>query len=349
MRMERQFTGEGLLRREMPFESRKAERGSSRNGPGATSSTAPDFELIVRKPLESFRWNVHGYPHLLAKWHYHPEYELHLIQSSSGKMFVGDYIGNFHAGALVLTGPNLPHNWVSDIARGQEVKDRDMLIQFGDGLLRDMMRLCPELEEVAPLLDEARFGIEFLGSAGRLGGRMLRRMGQIAGTPRLIMFLELLYMLSRSPERRILSSREYAPTLNHTTSDMINRAIDFLINNLTEDIRLSDVSRYCDMSDSVFSRFFKRNTGHGFVRYVNRMRINRACTLLTKTEMPVTDICFETGFNNISNFNRQFRAFCGLTPSEYRREAKRNIKRSTELYKIGDRAAAEEQVERVST
>src|SRR6187549_1352748 len=77
MRMERQFTGEGLLRREMPFESRKAERGSSRNGPGATSSTAPDFELIVRKPLESFRWNVHGYPHLLAKWHYHPEYELH--------------------------------------------------------------------------------------------------------------------------------------------------------------------------------------------------------------------------------------------------------------------------------
>ena len=93
------------------------------------------------------------------------------------------------------------------------------------------------------------------------------------------------------------------------------------------------------MSNSVFSQFFKRNTGHGFVRYVNRMRINRACMLLTKTEMPVTDICFETGFNNISNFNRQFRAFCGLTPSEYRREGKRNIKQSTELYKLGDRAA----------
>ena len=346
--MERQFGGGGFVVREASFDGRRG--AFQRPGAGsAQSSTAPDFELIVRKPLELFRWNVHGYPHRLAKWHYHPEYELHLIQKSSGKMFIGDYIGNFHAGALVLTGPNLPHNWVSDIARGEEVKDRDMLIQFGDGLMREAMQVCPELEEISSLLDEARYGIEFNGAAAKLGARLLRRMGNMVGTPRLVLFFELLYELGRSPDRKILSSREYAPTLNLATSDTINKAIEFLINNITEDIRLSDVSRYCDMSDSVFSRFFKRNTGHGFVRYVNRMRINRACMLLTKTEMPVTDICFETGFNNISNFNRQFRAFCGLTPSEYRREAKRNIKKSTELYKLGDRAATGEQVERIST
>ena len=247
-------------------------------------------------------------------------------------MFVGDYIGNFHAGALVLTGPNLPHNWVSDIARGQEVKDRDMLIQFGDGLLRDMMRICPELEEIEPLLDEARLGIEFLGAAARLGARLLRRIGEATATPRLIMFLELLYMLSRSPERQILSSREYAPTLNHTTSDTINRAIDFLINNLTEDIRLSDVSRYCDMSDSVFSRFFKtqhrpwfralcqphadqpglhaahqdRNAGD---RHLLRNRVQQHLQL----QPPVPGVC-------------------GLTPSEYRREGKRNIEVGRPLF-----------------
>jgi AraC-like DNA-binding protein len=298
-------------------------------------NTAPDFELIVGQPRQSFRWNVHGYPYFLAKWHYHPEYELHLIQKTSGKMFVGDYIGNFQPGTLVLTGPNLPHNWVSDIAKGEEVKDRDMLIQFSDGVVRDVLRACPELEEIEPLLDEARYGIEFHGETAKLGARFLRRIGPARPTRRMLLFLELLDELNRSKERKTLSSRDYAPTLDHAVSDTINRAIDFLISHLTDEVHLSDVARYCQMSDSVFSRFFKKNTGHGFVRYVNRMRVNRACILLAQSEAPVTEICFSTGFNNLSNFNRQFLAFCGITPSEYRRQAKRNMKRSTDLFAIG--------------
>ena len=332
--MEHAIFDGAAARRPLPVSSR---RNGSGDQPGAKQSdlgnTAPDFELIVGQPRQSFRWNVHGYPFFLAKWHYHPEYELHLIQKTSGKMFVGDYIGNFQPGTLVLTGPNLPHNWVSDIARGEEVKDRDMLIQFGDGVVREMIRVCRELEEIEPLLDEARYGIEFHGDTAKLGARFLRRIGQAGPTRRMLLFLELLDELNRSSERKTLSSREYSPTLDHAVSDTINKAIDFLISHLTEEIHLSDVARYCQMSDSVFSRFFKKNTGHGFVRYVNRMRVNRACMLLTQTETPVTDICFETGFNNLSNFNRQFLGFSGLTPSEYRRQAKRNMKRSTELFR----------------
>jgi AraC-like DNA-binding protein len=294
----------------------------------------PDFELIVGQPRQSFRWNVHDYPFPLAKWHYHPEYELHLIQRTSGKMFVGDYIGNFQAGVLVLTGPNLPHNWVSDIAVGEVVKDRDMLIQFGDGVLRDMMRVCPELEEIGPLLDDARHGIEFHGEVAKTGARLLRQIGRASPTRRILLFLELLDALNRTDCRKTLSSSNYAPTLDHAVSEVINKAINFLICNLTEDIRLSDVARSCGMSDSAFSRFFKKNTGHGFVRYVNRMRVNRACALLTHTETPVTDICFETGFNNLSNFNRQFLAVCNVTPSEYRRCSQRNATCSTELFHV---------------
>ena len=140
-----------------------------RHGRPVVRTVQPDFELIVGQPQQSFRWNVHDYPFPLAKWHYHPEYELHLIQETSGKMFVGDYIGNFEAGAFVLTGPNLPHNWVSDIAPGEVVKNRDMLIQFGDGVLRDLMRVCPEFEEINPLLDDARYGIEFAGEDAQIG------------------------------------------------------------------------------------------------------------------------------------------------------------------------------------
>ena len=294
----------------------------------------PDFELIVGQPRQSFRWNVHDYPFPLARWHYHPEYELHLIQESSGKMFVGDYVGNFEPGVFVLTGPNLPHNWVSDIAPGEVVKDRDMLIQFGDGVLRDLMRVCPELEEINPLLDDARYGIEFTGDSAQHGAVLLRKIGPASPTRRMLLFLELLDLLNRSERRKILSSHEYSPTLDHEVSELINKAIDFLISNLTEDVRLADVARRCGMSDSAFSRFFKKNTGHGFVRYVNRMRVNRACTLLAQTATPITDICFETGFNNLSNFNRQFLSFRGVTPSEYRRHSQRNATCSTELFGV---------------
>jgi transcriptional regulator GlxA family with amidase domain len=125
---------------------------------------------------------------------------------------------------------------------------------------------------------------------------------------------------------------------NSAASDTIKQVLGFLMKNIAEDVHLSDVARYFGMSESIFSRFFKRNTGHGFVHYVNRVRINRACDLLTQTDKPVTDVCFETGFNNISNFNRQFRKLCGLSPSEYRRQAKRNMKNSLVLYSFDEPA-----------
>lgn len=296
-------------------------------------ASTPDFELIVGGPRESFRWNVHGYPYELAKWHYHPEYELHLIQESSGKMFIGDYVGDFCPGTLVLTGPNLPHNWVSDIAIGERINNRDMLVQFGDSFLRDAMRLWPEFKEIDALLSEAAFGIEFSGAAAKLGAELLSEIGNATAMRRVLLLFELLYELSRSPERKTLSSRHYCPTTDRATSDVINKVLDFLSASIAEDIHLSNVASYCGMSESVFSRYFKRNTGHGFVHYLNRMRINLACDLLTQTEKPITTICFETGFNNISNFNRQFRKLCGLAPSEYRRQAGRNMQKSTDLYK----------------
>ena len=296
-------------------------------------SSTPDFELIVGGPRESFRWNVHGYPYELAKWHYHPEYELHLIQESSGKMFIGDYVGDFRPGTLVLTGPNLPHNWVSDIAVGESIQDRDMLVQFSDSFMQDAMRLWPEFKEIDGLLSEAVFGIEFSGAAAKLGAELLGEIGKATAMRRVLLLFELLYELSCSSERKILSSRHYCPTLDQGTSETINKVLDFLTASIAEDIHLSDVANYFGMSESIFSRFFKRNTGHGFVHYLNRMRINLACDLLAQTDKPITSICFETGFNNISNFNRQFRKLCGLAPSEYRRQAGRNMQKSTDLYK----------------
>lgn len=302
------------------------------------SKAQPEFEVIVGGPQESFRWNVHGYPHHLAKWHYHPEYELHLIQQTTGKMFIGDHVGDFGPGSLVLTGPNLPHNWVSDIAPGDYVRNRDMLVQFKDALVRDAMRMWPEFKEIEPLLHEARYGIAFHGDAALLGANVLRQIGQVTAMRRLLLLFELLHELAISPERKTLSSRDYSDAPDSAAADTIKQVISFLMKNIAKDVHLSDAARFFGMSEPAFSRFFKRNTGHGFVHYLNRMRVNRACDLLAGTDKPVTDVCFETGFNNLSNFNRQFRRLCNLAPSEYRRQAKRNMCKSTELYRFDEEA-----------
>lgn len=295
----------------------------------------PAFEIIVCPPSQSFRWNVHDYPHHLAKWHYHPEYELHLIQSSSGKMMIGDFLGDFEAGVLILTGPNLPHNWVSDIGENERVDDRDMLIQFSSDFASAMVEPFEEFQNVGAMLADAAHGVEFLGDAAREGAQRLAAIGRQRGAERLLSFMSLLDRLSRDPrERRMLARSAPALGIRTASSQRLQRAIDFLHENYTSSIRLQDVAELCGMEASNFSRFFKRQTGHSFARFVNQLRVHHACALLTGTQQPITEICFDSGFNNTANFNRQFAAICRQTPSEYR-EGTRRVSGAAELELAG--------------
>lgn len=285
--------------------------------------SVPAYEVIVFPPSASFRWNVHDYPHHLAKWHYHVEYELHLIQNSSGTMMIGDHVGPFEPDCLVLTGPNLPHNWLSDTG-SLTIPKRDMLIQFSPECADRICSNFPEFEEVQVLLSEAAFGLLFSGETARKGASLLRQMGRAQGAQRMILFLELLVILARNPsERKTLSHRAPAATIPARPSEKAERAISYIHNNYFSDIHLTTVAQLCGMEPSAFSRFFKKQTGHTFAKFVNQTRIYSACTLLAHTERSVTEICFDVGFNNIANFNRQFIKFCDQTPSAYRRTARR--------------------------
>jgi len=175
----------------------------------------------------------HGFPNPLVRWHYHEEYELHLILQTRGKVFVGDYIGHFEPGHLVLTGPRLPHNWISVDVGPEGVAKRDMVLQFSDEPLRRASELITDLRDVLPLLERARLG----------------------------------------------------------------------------------------MTESSFSRYFRRATGNSFTDFVNRLRINRACQLLMETDRYITNVCYDVGFNNVANFNRRFLQLKGMTPKEFRRQA----------------------------
>ncbi len=148
--------------------SRRRQRRAERVGTRAESAedmlADPDFELIVSDPLASFRWHRHDYPSPLARWNYHPEYEIHMIAESTGKMFVGDHIGPFGPGNILLIGPNLPHHWVSDIRPGQLIQGRDVVLQFTGKFIEEAQTVFPEFGKMSALLEESRRGIEFHGT-----------------------------------------------------------------------------------------------------------------------------------------------------------------------------------------
>lgn len=262
---------------------------------------------------------AHGYPTPLARWHHHDEYELHLITATSGKVFVGDWIGQFQPGQVVLTGPRLPHNWVSmDVPEGG-VAERDLVIQFLHAPIATGSQHIPELREVLPLLERAKHGIEFFGLYPQALEHW-RRVKARHGLSRFGAFCDFLGELAQCTDYRMLSNAQLQSADNDAQQAQINAIVSRITENLSVPLSATDLARELGMSESSFSRFFRRATGNTFTDFVNHVRINRACQLLMESELLITHIGFEVGFNNIANFNRRFLDIKGMTPSEYRRQ-----------------------------
>ncbi len=271
---------------------------------------------------------AHGFPTPLARWHHHEEYELHLIVATSGKAFVGDWIGPFSPGHLVLVGPRLPHNWVSMDLDGQSVAQRDLVIQFQHAPIAAAARHLPELAEALPLLDRARHGIEFFGLGERAQAHW-QRVKSNRGLRRLAAFSDFLADLALCTDYRLLSAVQMQADEHDAELDQINTIVNRLTADVAQPLVATDVAAELGMSESRFSRFFRRATGNTFTDFVNRVRINRACQLLMDTDRAVGHICYEVGFNNLANFNRRFLEIKGLTPSEFRRQAERRFSGAT--------------------
>ncbi len=283
----------------------------------------PVLEHVMTDARASFLWRCDDYPWERSGWNVHPEYEIHLIRNATGVTLVGDFIGQFEPGHLAIVGGGLPHDWVTEVKPGEIIRGRDLVLQFDADRVRTAAAALPELNEVGPFLTLARRGLVFSGETRRLGAQLLEDIGHADGLGRLSLFMRLLQVLARSSEYAVSSSAEFAPALDPMTLGLVQRALAYVFENFATDIRLSDVAELAGMSESAFSRFFKKNSGNSFTDHVTRLRIGRACDLLANSNLPVTDICYEAGYTNISNFNRTFLRQRGHTPSTYRRLARR--------------------------
>lgn len=278
----------------------------------------PNLEHVGVRDDQSFKVWSHGYPFRTVRWHFHPEYELHLVTATTGTRYVGDHIGVFAPGDLVLTGPNLPHNWISTLSDGVAVEERCIVLQFTEGLLTSALATFPELRFLRSLLAESHRGLRFdLATAAAVQPR-LRELLDASGARRILLFIEILDRIAHSRERQPLASPHYQAQPAAYLSDSMNQVLQYIGRNFTDDLSETDLARLTHQSISTFARAFRKHTGATFVQYVNALRIELACQYLDQDDLTVTAICHEVGFNNVSNFNRQFLALKGMPPSKFR-------------------------------
>jgi AraC-like DNA-binding protein/quercetin dioxygenase-like cupin family protein len=265
---------------------------------------------------QSFAAFVRRAPAFAFNWHYHPELELTYILRSRGVRMVGDHVEDYRAGDLVFLGSNLPHTWASD--ETPYAVHEAIVIQFREGILPPMD--LPEMAAVKRLIEDAARGIHFQGrtipSVAARMGRILRQKNMAALTD----LLAILHALGKTKRRRLLASRHYVPRLGEKQRNRFERVVRFLEQNAGNgEASLTQVARLAHMAPAAFSRFFRKMAGKSYVRFRNETRIAHACRMLIDTDHPITQVAFESGFGNLSNFNRHFRALKKMPPSSYRR------------------------------
>lgn len=278
------------------------------------------FEDVHWTDDQSMLVRTFDLPRFAVPWHFHPELELTLIQESSGDRCVGDHMGAFTAGDLVLLGPNLPHYWHSHpTSHKKRLRARAVVVHwkedsFGPGFF--------ELQETISwkkLLERSRRGLYYHGSAAQKLARAMEKLVALQGARRLLATLSLINDLAEAlPEAQALASEHYLPQHDQRTAGRVRKVYQYIYAHLESPITLDEVARVAGMSSAAFSRYFKKVTGRTLMGLINELRVTQACKQLMETSSSVTEIAFASGYQSISNFNRAFQEIKHMSPMAYR-------------------------------
>lgn len=273
-----------------------------------------DYSFVIRKDIGHAMRN---------NWHYHPDYEILFMKDSGGTWLVGDYIGHFKKGDIILLGPNLPHSFRHD---HQYIMDRAgrpgeaIVVLFLREVLGPSFLSLPESRGMLQILHLARKGLQLTGKT-RL--KVARIMDQIqCGHPgrRLISLLNILQSISEKREYKILASDGFSCQCDGVDNANINTIFEFTFNNFHHPISLEEVAALIHMGRHSFCRYFKEKTKKTYLQFLMEIKIGKACRLLIEGDMNVAEICYTCGYNSVSHFNHQFKLVKKKTPFEYKRE-----------------------------
>jgi len=252
-------------------------------------------------------------------WHFHPEIELVYVNKGKGKRHIGNHLSYFNNSQLLLIGSNLPHNGFTDRLT---VNGTETIVQFRQEFLGERFFDVPEMEGISNLFELAKSGILFGVKTKKKIGKKIEKLPEKEGFKKILVLLEILHGLAKSQDYTILNADGYTFEAEPQDSAKIDKIFKHINNNFKEHISLDEIADKVSMTVPAFCRYFKKVTGKTFTKMVNEYRVVHATKLLSESQMSITDICFECGFNNFSHFNNLFKEFTGKSASKYRSELK---------------------------
>lgn len=254
-----------------------------------------------------------------TKWHYHPEIELVYVNGGAGKRQIGSHVSYYCDGDLILIGSNLPHCGFTDKLTGNV---SETVIQMKQDFLGNDFFNIPEMKKIQGLFEMAKGGIAFSGRAKQKIGDKMEVLEYQTDFQRLLSILNILNELANAKEFKILNAEGFALETEVKDNDRINIVFNHVKSNFKEEITLDEIADMVSMTIPSFCRYFKKITNKTFTQFVNEYRLVHASKLLAEQPLSITEVCFESGFNNFSHFNKSFKAFTGQNPSQYRNELK---------------------------
>jgi AraC-like DNA-binding protein len=280
------------------------------------------LEKLPPTANSSFKLYEFSYAYYPTPWHYHPEYELVLVTQSHGQRIVGNHIGEFSEGDLVLIGPNLPHVYRNPSEYYEQpnstLKAESIVIHFLPDFLGEAFWESVEMAPVRAVMQRSVVGLQVTGAVReRVADGLVRLSSQ--GMRRLLALLDLFTQLAESPEELVPLSTEPIEGSNPTEDEKLNRVMTYIAQHFQRPITLTELAELIHMSVPSVCRFFKKRTRKSIVQFTNELRISHACRLLLDPSRGIAQAAYESGFNNISNFNRQFREIKAMSPNEFRK------------------------------
>jgi AraC-like DNA-binding protein len=282
------------------------------------------LEKKIEKKDESFFIGIFQDNLEKSSWHYHNNFEISFITEGSGKRIVGDSIEEFQPGDLAFIGPNLPHVWIADKeTRMLSKRTLEMVfLQFNLNVLSDQLLNLPEFSNVKRAMDLSERGIQIIGDTLNQVSEVMLQLPYLKSFERMLHFFMLMDIIGKSKTNIQLASKKYHKIRFTTGNKRIAAIHEYLMNNYREEVNLKKLAELVNMAEGSLCRFFKMNLGITIFEYLNKIKTEFACKLLMDPDLSIMDICLDSGFNNISHFNKQFKKATGVSPSEYRKRFK---------------------------
>ncbi len=270
------------------------------------------FNILQRKGMDIYN-----------QWHFHPEMELIYIHKGRGTRFIGTDVHRFEPDEMFLFGSNLAHMWRCDpeyFREGSKLKAEVTIIYFHHDFLGDKFFNIPELKSIESLLEKAKQGIKITGKTKIWVRELISKLPEAKGLEKITTLLTILEKMAVSKEKQYISPVYYGVKVEQAEATRLNNVFQYVSDNFQQKITLTEIASIANLSAKAFCRYFKSKTRKTFYDFLLEVRVAHACNLLLEKDMTIYEVCYDCGFNNLSNFNRYFKKIMNKTPSEYKRE-----------------------------